>query len=114
MSQDPRRDLSVPLPTVVRHPDGTLRHEYLVNVSVSGVCLHMRSPVAVGEPLWISFRLPSQCEEIEAVGKVVWTSRIGEVPPQPRFFETGLLLVDISEADRKRIESFVFAQVDRS
>lgn len=113
MSQDPRRDLSVPLPAVVRHPDGSVRHEYVVNVSVSGVCLHMRAPVSVGEALWVAFRLPDQADEIQGVGKVVWTSHEGELPPVPRFFETGVFLLDLSEADRKRIESFVLAQVDR-
>ena len=91
-----------------------VRHEYLVNVSVSGVCLHMRSRVAVGEELWVAFRLPGQDDEIQAIGKVVWTSHAGEIHPSPRFFETGLFLLDLSEVDRKRVESFVFAQVDRS
>ena len=114
MSQDPRRDLSVPLPAVVRHPDGSLRNEYLVNVSVSGLCLHMRSPIAVGEELWVAFRLPEQPDAIHASCKVVWTSHAGEVHPVPRFFETGLFVLDLSEADRERIEAFVFAQVDRA
>ena len=113
MSQDPRRDLSVPLPVIVRHPDGTVRHEYLVNVSVSGVCLHMRSPVAIGEEIWVAFQLPAQAGEIQAIGKVVWTSHEGEIHPVPRFFETGVFLLDLGEVDRKRIETFVFAQVDR-
>jgi hypothetical protein len=113
LSQDPRRDLSVPLPAIVRHPDGTVRHEYVVNVSVSGVCLHMRAPCSVGQELWIAFRLPSETDEVQAIGKVVWTSHEGEVHPVPRFFETGVFLLDLSESDRQRIEAFVFAQVDR-
>lgn len=113
MSQDPRRDLSVPLPAVVRHPDGSLRNEYLVNVSVSGLCLHMRAPISIGEVLSVTFRLPSHADEIHAGCKVVWTSHEGEVHPVPRFFETGLLVLDVSELDRKRIDAFVSAQVDR-
>jgi hypothetical protein len=100
------------LPAVVRHPDGSLRNEYLVNVSVSGLCLHMRSPVAIGEVLSVAFRLPSQADEIHAGCKVVWTSHEGEHPVL-RFFETGLLVLDLSELDRKRIDAFVSAQVDR-
>lgn len=114
MSQNPRRDLSVPLPAVVRHSDGSLRNEYLVNVSVSGLCLHMRSPVSVGEELWVAFRLPSQADEIHASCKVVWTSHEGEVHPLPRCFETGLFVVDVNDVDRQRIEAFVIAQVDRA
>jgi len=113
LSQDPRRDLSVPLPAVVRHADGTLRHEYVVNVSGSGLCLHMKTPVSVGEELWIAFRLPSAADEIQANCKVVWTSHEGEAQPVPRFYETGIFLLDPSETDRLRIEAFVCAQVDR-
>jgi len=101
------------LPAVVRHPDGSLRNEYLVNVSVTGLCLHVRTPVAIGEVVRVAFRLPSQADEIHASCKVVWTSHEGEPHPVPRFFETGLLVLDLSELDRKRIDAFVSAQVDR-
>jgi hypothetical protein len=101
------------LPAVVRHPDGSLRNEYLVNVSVTGLCLHMRSLVSIGEVLWVTFRLPSQADEIHASCKVVWTSHEGELHPVPRFFETGLFVLDVSELDQKRIDAFVSAQVDR-
>jgi hypothetical protein len=73
----------------------------------------MRSAISVGEELWVAFRLPSQADEIHASCKVVWTSHEGELHPTPRFFETGLFVVDVSELDRQRMEAFVFAQVDR-
>lgn len=114
MNQAPRRDLSVPLPVAVRRADGSLRHEYLVNVSVSGLCLHMQTPVSIGEEVAVAFRLPSDSEVIEGVCKVVWTSNEGRVHPVPHFFETGLYLVELDEAARRRIESFVGAQIDRS
>jgi len=93
--------------------DGTWRSEYAVNVSVSGLCLHMRSPAAVGEELRIAFCLPSDDREIRAVGKVVWTGHVDEPQTVPRYFETGLFLVEITEADAQRIAWFVSAQVDR-
>jgi Tfp pilus assembly protein PilZ len=102
------------LPAIVRHPDGTVRHEYVVNVSASGLCLHMRAPVSIGQELWIAFRLPAECSEVQAQAKVVWTSHEGELHPVPRFFETGVFLLDVSEGDRQRIEAFVIAQVDRA
>jgi len=113
LGQDPRRDLSVPLPVVVQRPDGSTRHEYAVNVSSSGLCLHTRSPFSIGEEVRIAFRLPSDEREIRAVCKVVWTSHAGELPPIPRCFETGLFLVEVMEADAQRIAFFVSAQVDR-
>ena len=114
MTQAPRRDLSVPLPVGVQRSDGSFRHEYLVNVSVSGLCLHMQESVSVGEELSVAFRLPSDSVVIQGVCKVVWTSHEGVSHRVTRFFETGLYLAQISEVDRKRIEVFVHAQVDRS
>jgi hypothetical protein len=113
VSQAPRRDLSVPLPVGVRRRDGSFRHEYLVNVSVTGLCVHMQAPVPIGEEVRVSFRLPSDEVPIEAACKVVWTSHESEPPPFVRFFETGLHLAEITDEDRKRIGTFVEAQVDR-
>jgi Tfp pilus assembly protein PilZ len=113
VSQAPRRDLSVPLPVGVKRRDGSMRHEYLVNVSMSGLCVHMQTPIPIGEEVRVSFRLPSDDVVIEAACKVVWTSHEGEPPPFVRFFETGLYLAEITEEHRKRISVFVEAQVDR-
>jgi hypothetical protein len=90
-----------------------MRHEYLVNVSETGLCLHMRAPLAVGEEVSVVFRLPADGAPIEAVCKVVWTSHAGEIHPVPRFFETGLHLAELSDEHRERIATFVEAQVDR-
>ena len=113
MNQAPRRDLSVPLPVGVQRADGSFRHEYLVNVSVSGLCLHMQESVSVGEELAVAFRLPSDAVVIQGVCKVVWTSHEGLSHRVTRFFETGLQIVELGESDRLRIERFVDAQVDR-
>lgn len=113
MTQAPRRDLSVPLPVGVTRADGSFRHEYLVNVSETGFCLHMQTPVEIGEQLVIAFRLPSDELPIESLCKVVWTTHEGEVHPAPRFFETGLYVIEICEAHRQRVVAFVQAQVDR-
>jgi hypothetical protein len=113
VSQAPRRDLSVPLPVGVLRSDGSMRDEYLVNVSTTGLCLHMQTPIPIGEEVRVAFRLPSDEMLIEAACKVVWTSHEGEPPPFVRFFETGLHLAEITDEHRKRIGLFVEAQVDR-
>lgn len=113
MTQDPRRDLSVPLPVRVERADGTTRHEYAVNVSASGLCLHAKQPLSVGEELHVSLRLPRDAHEIRAVAKVVWTNHRGEALPLPRCYETGLFLVEIAQGDVERLAWFVSAQVDR-
>lgn len=113
MTQDPRRDLSIPLPIRVECADGTARHEYAVNVSSSGLCLHARAPFTVGEELRVSFRLPSDARDIQAVCKVVWTSHDPDSQPLTRCYETGLFLVEVAQADAERLAWFVSAQVDR-
>ena len=113
MTQDPRRDLSVPLPVKVERRDGTTRHEYAVNLSASGLCLHAQAPLPIGEELRVSFQLPADPRPIQAVGKVVWTSHDGAEPPLPRCYETGLFLVQLEAGDAERLAWFVSAQVDR-
>ena len=109
MSQAPRRDLSVPLPVAVRRDDGSVHPEYLVNLSETGLCLHMQTAAAVGEALAVAFRLPSDEALIEAACKVVWTGHASGIGMQayPRFVETGVYLLEISDEHRKRIGLFV-------
>jgi len=113
VTQDPRRDLSVPLPVAVERGDGSTRHEYAVNLSTSGLCLHAQAPLSIGEEVRVAFCLPSDRREIRAVCKVVWTSHEGEQTPLPRCYETGLFLVEIAASDAERLAWFVSAQVDR-
>jgi hypothetical protein len=97
----------------VERGDGSTRHEYAVNVSASGVCLHAQAPLSIGEELRISFQLPSDTRPIRAMAKVIWTSHEGEQAPLPRCYETGLFLVEIAACDAERLAWFVSAQVDR-
>jgi hypothetical protein len=97
----------------VERADGSIRHEYAVNLSASGLCLHAQAPLAVGEELRVSFQLPSDPHVIRAVCKVVWTRHEGEPPPVPRCWETGLSLVEVAARDAERLAWFVSAQVDR-
>jgi hypothetical protein len=113
VSQDPRRDLSVPLPIRVERTDGSERDEYAVNLSATGLCLHAREPLEVGEELRVAFRLPSDRREIRAVCKVVWKDDCNGNSHAPRFYETGLFLVEVASADADRIAWYVSEQVDR-
>jgi Tfp pilus assembly protein PilZ len=101
------------LPVTVERSDGSTRHEYAVNLSASGLCLHAQAPLSIGEEVRISFCLPSDPREIRAVCKVVWTRHEGELHPIPRCYETGLFLVEIAACDAERLGWFVSAQVDR-
>ncbi len=113
MTQDPRRDLSVPLPIRVERSDGSERDEYAVNLSSSGLCLHAREPLELGEELRVAFQLPQDRREIRALCKVVWKHDTNGGCQVPRFYETGLFLVEVASADAERIAWYVSQQVDR-
>jgi hypothetical protein len=113
LTQDPRRDLSVPLPIRVERRDGSERDEYAVNLSSSGLCLHAREPLEIGEELRVAFQLPRDRREIRAICKVVWKHEGDVGSCVPRFYETGLFLVEVASADAERIAWYVSEQVDR-
>jgi hypothetical protein len=97
----------------VERPDGSERDEYAVNLSSSGLCLHAREPLEIGEELRVAFQLPSDRREIRAVCKVVWKHDGDGETCVPRFYETGLFLVEVASADAERIAWYVSEQVDR-
>jgi hypothetical protein len=101
------------LPIRVARRDGSERHEYAVNLSSSGLCLHAREPPEIGEELEVAFQLPSDRREIRAVCKVVWKNDGSEETRLPRLYETGLFLVEVASADAERIAWYVSEQVDR-
>jgi hypothetical protein len=84
-----------------------------VNLSSSGLCLHAREPLEIGEELRVAFQLPSDRREIRAVCKVVWKHDEDAETCVPRFYETGLFLVEVASADAERIAWYVSEQVDR-
>jgi hypothetical protein len=107
-TSEPRRDLPVPLPVEVRGRDGVRRPEYAVNVSPSGIALHLPRPLPAGERLALAFALPDGGGPIEAHGRVAWSERILRTA-RPRFREVGIRFELLREEDRRRLASFVAA-----
>jgi Tfp pilus assembly protein PilZ len=97
VSQDPRRDFSVPIPVELVRADGSRSVEYAVNLSPRGICLHVQSPLSVGEEVRIAFTLPPAGPSIDTAAKVVWTNHQGETGTGTRFWETGLHLQGVGE-----------------
>jgi uncharacterized protein (TIGR02266 family) len=103
---EPRRDLAVPIAVELRRRGGTLGIEYAVNLSPGGLCLHLPSPLAVGEAVELAFELPGG-ERIEARGRVIWSDASQPASGRERFSETGVRFEGLSDADRRRIVQFV-------
>jgi Tfp pilus assembly protein PilZ len=105
-TSEPRRDLSVPLPVEVTGRDGVRRTEYALNLSASGIALHLPRPLPAGETLVLSLALPDGSGRLEARARVAWS----EVTPRterPRFREVGLRFEGLREEDRRRLARFV-------
>lgn len=107
MSAEPRRSPPVPQPVTVTRPDGTETTEYVLNLSAGGLCLHVRRPLATGTRVGIALELPDGGARIRAPAWVVWCMREEERAAESRFWEVGLRLEDLVEADRERLGGYV-------
>jgi uncharacterized protein (TIGR02266 family) len=90
----------------LRVRDGSSLDAWATNVSPGGICLHLRAPLPVGESVSLRFELPDGSGRVEARGRVSWSE---DVDPawSPRFFEVGVRLEVVGEADAARLRSFV-------
>lgn len=113
MTQDPRRDFSIPIPIEVKRSDGTRETEYAVNLSPRGLCLQLKRPIAVGEQVELRFALPPSGPSILAMGKVVWAEHEGKLDGARRFWETGVHLADLPESAREALARYANQPIDR-
>jgi hypothetical protein len=106
-TSEPRRDLSVPIAVEVVGRDGVRRVEYALNVSSSGIGLHLPRPLPAGESLTLAFTLPDGAgTRIEVRGRVAWNEAVARTA-RPRFREVGMLFEALREDDRRRLARFV-------
>lgn len=105
-TSEPRRDLAVPLPVEVAGRDGIRRVEYAVNLSASGLALHLPRALPAGETLLLAFTLPDGGDPIEARGRVAW-SEAPRRTARARFRELGVRFEVLREEDRRRLARFV-------
>ncbi len=101
-THEPRLDFAVPLPVTVVDRSGRRRREYALNLSPSGIGLHLPRPLDAGETLQIEFELPDGGGSIEARARVVWA----EAPPRTaraRFHEVGVRFEGLGDAAREAI-----------
>ncbi len=85
---------------------GHRRREYALNLSPSGIGLHLPVTVAAGETLGLDFSLPDGGDRIAAQGRVIWAET---APPavSARFYEVGVRFEALGEADREAILRFL-------
>jgi hypothetical protein len=73
------RRLQVELPVRLVH-QGQARKEVLADLSTTGAFVRSASPLASGEPVELTVRVPRSLHSIVASGVVVWSRFIGTAP----------------------------------
>jgi len=79
--------------------------EYAVNVSSSGIGLHLPRPLPAGETLALGFTLPDGGGRIEARGRVAWSEATLRTA-RARFREIGIRFEVLGDEDRRRLARF--------
>ena len=76
------------------------------NIGVGGVCVIFKKAVKIFSPVSIELDLLDLREPVRCKGKIVWSvKRRSEANKKPLCYDTGVEFVDMSEEDRKRIET---------
>lgn len=85
---------------------GRRRREYALNLSPSGIGLHLPRPLAAGETLQLEFVLPDGSGRIEVRARVVWAEEAPRTA-RARFHEVGVRFEVLGDADREAILRFL-------
>ncbi len=103
MAPEPRQDLPIPLPVTLTRPDGREETVYAVNLSVGGVCLHLREPLEAGDVVEVDFTLPPDGCRVTCSAHVVWCGDVGPAAEGTGHSETGLRFDKLEEPVRRAL-----------
>ena len=88
-------------PLDVRVNSSTFGFAQSKNISSTGIALLTEVPLKEGDFMQLQFLLPDSHKEINAYGKVVWSSAVSD-----SYYECGIQFWDIEDTDRKEIEDY--------
>jgi c-di-GMP-binding flagellar brake protein YcgR len=78
------------------------------NISIGGVCVIIKRQLEIFSPLKVEIDLIDGDSVISCRGKAVWVVRRKALEDvKPLFYDTGIEFVDLSDADRVRIQKTV-------
>lgn len=89
--------------------DGVRRVEYALNLSASGIALHLARPLPAGETLALALQLPDGGGRLELRARVAWSEATPRTA-RPRFREVGLRFEGLADAERRRLARFAAAR----
>lgn len=107
-----RLDLALTVSYAVIDPSGHAvdpREALSSDISAGGVRLMTPTPLEVGAMIDLNIHLADQEDNpVRAKGEVVWQTKISSTS-----FETGVVIKEMPDADKKRFMSFVFDQLSK-
>ena len=108
-----RLDIALSVSYVVQSPGGEvseIAESMSTDISAGGLRLMTPHPLQNGSVLNLEIRLPEteEVEPIRAAGEVVWQNKITDYS-----YETGTIIRNMDESDKKRFIGFVFDQMIR-
>lgn len=107
-----RLDLALTVSYAVIDPSGHAmdpREALSSDISAGGVRLMTPTPLEVGATIDLNIHLADQEDNpIHAKGEVVWQTKISSTS-----FETGVVIKEMPDEDKKRFMSFVFDQLSK-
>jgi hypothetical protein len=113
MESEPRRDLPVPVRVDLRRPDGTTTVEYAVNISASGLCLHLKDFLSEGDRIRVEFTLPPSGPTVRADASVVWVGCPEAEGEEGRLSEIGVQFGDLEDAVRQLLVEYASQPINR-
>lgn len=101
-----RRSPRVPLRVQVRVGEA-VSCQYAVNISESGVCLQLRTPLKPGSKVQLRFQMGDAQDWIDTAAEVVWCACEAERALGLAYYETGLRFLGLSHAQLEELRLFV-------
>jgi hypothetical protein len=112
LAAEPRQDLPIPLPVTLTRPGGVEETVYAVNLSVGGLCLHLREPLRTGDVVGVDFRLPPDGPQVTCSAHVIWCGGVEPGASGTGHAETGLRFEKLEEPVRQALYHYAIRPAD--
>jgi len=96
----------------MRLPDGAMEAtQGITNISLGGVFIEMKDPVAFGSEISLEFSLPVAPRTIRCKGFVVWSTKTSPERAKDGQKGIGVRLMDIGIADMRTLAEYIESEL---
>ncbi len=78
------------------------------NISAGGICLIVYEKIAIGSILLLKFRFPNDNQEVQAKGRVVWSSYFTIGADRKDRYDLGIEFTDIGADVKEKLAQHIF------